>query len=184
MVDVTGGSNIAIPGQLLPLLIGAAGLVRILYIIHRDHRPFRSKLEAASRNLANPEAGLGLQMEKEADASSCCPSQEDAELDDVVVRGRSNTLRYLVACYPWLSVSELWLRPNREQKASLNNASVPNQRNSIQPLMATTPITPGTEPLPQSQSQEIESPNEPKEASMRIYDLVTNKGASSSVREE
>ena len=215
--DVIGANGtIAYPAQLLPLMIGALGLVRILYIIYRDWRPRRTDVEHGLQTTSAAEVGLGVNIEKEPREGSCCHSEEDVELDESVVQGRSILVRYLVAWAPWLSVSELWLKPNRERKASIVNAA--NPRNSTQPLMATTPITPAMEPSPQTpvfrypkevqvespvtespktpqvHTSEIESPKEPqvhtsevespRQPTMSIYDLVTGKSATATVKED
>lgn len=84
---LSGNQTIATPGQLLPLLIGALGLLRIVYFIFKD------KIW-----------GAGEQEEETHDHGG----GED-RTDTENVKDRNRLLRYLVAWLPWLSDTPLWL---------------------------------------------------------------------------
>ena len=181
---IGGNGHMSYPAQLLPLIIGILGFVRILYIVYRNYRPHRVDQVAAAEE-GQALNGLDVQVEKQTkgETHSCC-SEEDPEDFDINVRDRSLTLRYLIAWLPWLSVSELWRKPQlRRDMAAAANAQ-PTNRDSTQPLMQSSPIIPGTSTLPQFTSP-IEEPTSPtpaleKTASSRVYDLVTSRSPSSS----
>ena len=188
---VGNNGHMSYPAQLLPLIIGILGFVRILYIVYRDYRPHKVD-QIASAEEGQAANGLGAQPEKETaeggEDHSYCGSDEVPEDFDINVRDRSLTLRYLIAWLPWLSVSELWRKPQlrRDMAAAGMINTEPTNRNSTQPLMEATPAgTPATATMPQFENPREEEPMSPtpvveKTASSRVYDLVTSRSASSS----
>jgi hypothetical protein len=85
--QVVAGGSLATPSQLLPLLIGVGGVVRIFYIMLKEH------LEERRSN----KAGSGF-------------SPEAATLT-VDLSTRPAWARYLITLLPWLSLSSIWSRP-------------------------------------------------------------------------
>lgn len=127
--------GIAYPAQLLPMLIGALSLVRILFLLYRqwsrskEAKEGNARKEFATKLGTSPQSpqvsryttggGLGLHTTLSPTEHSFSPSAV-SEGTTVVSPGQDHSssfdrpryLRYLVAWLPWLSVYDLWTNPN------------------------------------------------------------------------
>jgi hypothetical protein len=113
--------NISYPAQLLPLMIGALGFIRICWLIFKrwwwspaddccdENEPSKEKQGGASRPPNTP-SGLGLLPPSPSNGDF--PNTGAGEYDDTtIVRNRSLVKRYTVAYLPWLSQFEFWKHP-------------------------------------------------------------------------
>ena len=130
--DVIGtGNNVAYPSQLLPLLIGVFGLVRILFLLFWAYyepedreqgetatappEDAQGNLSVGNEQRAGPQ-GLGSRSRKRtASPSPYSPGTtilgHDQNHNPVAVR-RSLFHRYMVAWLPWLSQFPFWTKPS------------------------------------------------------------------------
>jgi hypothetical protein len=111
---VLGGPNdneLHLPAQLLPLLVGAFGFLRICWLTFEEWRspgdrdPSVSQSSNEPRESRTMHLGLGLlafspAMSRDARAEA---EHEDDELDEFEKK-RSRAVRYLVSWLPWLSL--------------------------------------------------------------------------------
>jgi hypothetical protein len=114
---VLGGPNdneIHLPGQLLPLMIGGFGFVRICWILFEEWRaPGNTDPSVADANGDQPKRARTLHMSNALHMFSPSmdrtlvpkPQHSGDELDELE-RYQSPKTRYLVAYLPWLSLLE------------------------------------------------------------------------------
>jgi hypothetical protein len=126
---IAAGNEVAYPAQLLPLLIGAFGLLRILFLLFWSiYEPedreqgetatappvdAQGNLSAGNKMRAENQ-GLGIQSEKITASSTPYPPGPGAAIMDhspVLIR-RSLFHRYMVAWLPWLSQFPFWTKPS------------------------------------------------------------------------
>lgn len=129
--DVIGpNGNIDYPAQLLPMLIGALGFIRILWLMFKRWRwpedESNEEEEVQQKSAMPPGAppgtpgvGLGL-LSPQTPFSDAPTANDETDYDDSVTQGRSFATRYLVAYLPWLSQFEFWKNPKGHQ--SLQNS--------------------------------------------------------------
>jgi hypothetical protein len=113
---VLGGphsSELHLPGQLLPLLIGAFGFVRICYLVLESWRSGndvepslatnqRTRLEARTLHTKDLPLAFSPAMKREERVRK---EHEPDEVDELE-RRRGRAARYLVSWLPWLSLLE------------------------------------------------------------------------------
>jgi hypothetical protein len=117
--------NLSYPAQLLPMLIGALGFIRICWLMFKQWRDgpedCYDENEAGGEKVgvgpgaaAAPDAGFGIMP-----SSPAYPNAANAAgggFDDAsVVANRSCFTRYLIAYLPWLSQFEFWKNPKRHR---------------------------------------------------------------------
>jgi len=112
---VLGGPNdneLHLPAQLLPLLIGAFGFLRICWLTFEEWRSPGDRDPSVTRSTDSPcksrtmHVGLGLLAFSPAlarDSPTKSEEHDENELDDLE-RNRSRPVRYLVSWLPWLSL--------------------------------------------------------------------------------
>ncbi|OLE52729.1 MAG: hypothetical protein AUG51_16690 [Acidobacteria bacterium 13_1_20CM_3_53_8] len=112
--------NISYPAQLLPLLIGVLGFIRICWLLYKkvtdppddccDENGAAPEKQSGSATAppVNRQVGLGLL------ASTYSPARAEANGDDYdesIAHNRSLGMRYMVAYLPWLSQFGFWKNP-------------------------------------------------------------------------
>jgi hypothetical protein len=105
------GNELHLPGQILPLLIGLFGFVRICYLILETWRSpggdVEPSLARAARTIHEARTMhakyLPLAFSPAMMRHSTSPSHDPNEIDELG-RGRGRTGRYLIAWLPWLSL--------------------------------------------------------------------------------
>jgi hypothetical protein len=126
VLDVFGpNGNISYPAQLLPLLIGALGFIRICWLIFKQWRDGPEdccdeneaggeKVGVGPGAAAALDAGLGIMPSSPAypNATNAAGGRFD---DASMVANRSYLTRYSVAYLPWLSQFEFWKSPKRHR---------------------------------------------------------------------
>ncbi|KAL5322090.1 hypothetical protein ACEPPN_010059 [Leptodophora sp. 'Broadleaf-Isolate-01'] len=103
------GNELHLPAQLLPLLIGTFGLVRVLYLVVRSKRS-PEDTEPSLLDTYSPKRSRTLKVRNLLLAFSPAMSRDstitkyDPDEVDELERGRPWHVRYLVAWLPWLSI--------------------------------------------------------------------------------
>jgi hypothetical protein len=157
---ITGAVQVAYPAQLLPMLIGAFGLLRILFLLFwsiyepedreqgetatappedaQGHLSAGNKMRAANQ-------GLGIQSEKMTASPTPHPlgpgtaiMGHDQDHNPVPIR-RSSFHRYVVAWLPWLSQFPFWTKPSGGyQHTRVRSRDWARPRNSRNPRGSST----------------------------------------------
>lgn len=120
--QVVAGGSIATPSQLLPLLVGVAGVVRILYIILREHKEKHRNSEA------------------ESNVIELVSSAHDEP--DVDITTRPLWVRYLITLLPWLSLPHFALRSTRSTVAGVEEVSIGGHNTEVKQV----PVVSGSYP--------------------------------------
>jgi hypothetical protein len=122
MSAILGGPNdneLHLPAQLLPLLIGTFGFLRICFLLFKEWRS-RGSLEPTL--LARPES-----------------EREEPQLQRPSAR-RSTAMRYLVAWLPWLSIIGYFRVSGEDEKEDGDPEYGRRERNGTAPEKAHSPI--------------------------------------------
>lgn len=100
-------SNIATPSQLLPLLVGILGLIRVLYIMYKEtkleYEIKKAKVEAIA---AGKREGELEEVENQILLRRTRTDYVIEEDEQLLQMGMAR--RYVVALLPWLSLTGLW----------------------------------------------------------------------------
>jgi hypothetical protein len=132
---VLGGpldNELHLPSELLPLLIGAFGFVRISWIKFEEWRSpgdrepsvvTSAELPRRSRTLRFGVAMLQIFSASLARDAARKAEHDAAELDELE-KNRSRTSRYLVAWLPWLSLLKYWRNEIPRTKRTLPLSAV------------------------------------------------------------
>jgi hypothetical protein len=135
---VLGGptdNELHLPAQLLPLLIGAFGFVRILYKLLEDRRGRGDVDPSLAHDPAppSPKAARTMHLDKAFAAFSPAMAKraptaphDPAEVDPLE-RRRSRALRYLVAWLPWLSLLQHFQGPEGDEEKRGNEERTEKQ---------------------------------------------------------
>lgn len=111
-------SNIATPSQLLPLLVGILGLVRVLYIMYREtqleYEIKKAKAEAIAAGKGDDELE---EVEKQILLMRTKSDYVIEEDDELLKIGM--TKRYVVALLPWLSMTGLWKKGSQRSMSGV-----------------------------------------------------------------